>query len=612
MAKCIVYAYDVSGLRTSLKDPDLSENLYVYDDAGRLSKMQVAASRTAYFAYDASGMVVRRHAPLNEVVAYFTYDSAARLKQLENRAVTGALLSYFAYQRNALGAQTWIRHEGAEDTYFEYDPLDRLTREFRTPTGNARSHDDYYAYDAVGNRVLKVNRTASQNVYHTFDARNLLTKEWNKDAPETTYFEYDAARRMKSLKLPGGQSSYFTHDQRDQVKKIEFAKASSPDSTQEFGYTGQGERVSLKIGNGSTTDLRLAHDGEKLLTEKNAASGSATVRRYRHNRSLLDCVGSCIEWDFGGTRRYGAFNGQGTLVGLLQDFGSPGGPEVFSDSILRDAFGKLVTRGTVLGTDQGKLQFVTSGLLDLQLTNAQMDPLLFGGGCFLPTQGIPLGGAEEEAGLTDREKAAALVLLYLLSRNGLATLCQDVTEPPCVVTSMTAQRVPGVKTCLGYEEGALVYGGVFAAHGFLLVDGIGYGKVPDSGDLSDMFSGPGSVYDGDERDYPINQQISAYRQCLQDCEDSDGEGFPSIIYCQEDCALTHFAFRRPRAGEQYSICLDVKVSNCCDVAKFKNSLKSFIESSMNNPSTTYGILLNNCHNWVEHATNYARRVCGDL
>lgn len=73
----VYYAYDVSGLRTSLKDPDLEENLYVYDDAGRLSKMQVAPSRTAYFAYDASGMVVRRHAPLNEVVAYFTYDSAA-------------------------------------------------------------------------------------------------------------------------------------------------------------------------------------------------------------------------------------------------------------------------------------------------------------------------------------------------------------------------------------------------------------------------------------------------------------------------------------------------------------------------------------------------------
>ncbi|MBW7928986.1 MAG: RHS repeat protein [Fimbriimonadaceae bacterium] len=431
----IYYEFDLSGKRTKLVDPDGETNYYVYDAAGRLDKLQVAAGRSAYFAYDLSGMVTRRHAPLDEVVAYYTYDAAGRLKQLENRNVVGGLLSYFAYERNQIGAQTRIRHEGDEDTYYEYDALDRLTREFRLPTGTGREHDDAYVYDAVGNRTVKADQTAGENVYYTFDARNLMSKEWNKDAPETTYFDYDNARRMTSLKIEGGQSSYFAHDQREQVKRIEFAKASSPDQTQEFGYNGAGERVKLKIGDGSLTDLRLAFDGRKLLAEKNlAAIGFPTIRRYRHNTSLLDCMGSAIEWEFNGSRLYGAFNGLGTLTNLLRDFG---GGEIVDNTYVRDVFGKLVTASTPLGSDAGKLHFLTSGLLDLQLTNVQMNPLLLGGGCFLPKWDVPLSGGPGKGasprGLSEREKTAAF--LHWLLRNGMVMLCQDQGGDTAPVTS---------------------------------------------------------------------------------------------------------------------------------------------------------------------------------
>jgi len=389
----VYYAYDLSGMKTSLKDPDLRENVYVYDAVGRLTHEQVAAGRTAYLAYDKAGLVTRRASPGNVVVAYYSYDAAGRLKQQENKFMSGAntLLSYFAFNRNPNGAPTWVRNEGGDSTYYQYDPLDRLTREFRLPTGTGRNYDTYYAYDPAGNRTLKVNATLSQNSYYTYDVRNLLQKEWNKDAPETTYFTYDSARRMTTQKIAGGQSSYFVYDQRDRVTVLGFSKAASPDSPQYLSYNGVNERVSLKVGTGAAEDLRLAYDGKKLLVEKNAATGGTTDRRYRHNMSVLDPIGSAVELETAaGARRYLAFGPEGTLRNFVEDAGAG---EFLENAWVRDQFGVLVNTVTQVAGSSGKLQFLSPVMLDLGLSNVQVNCL--GANGWLPRWGVVLlgGGA---------------------------------------------------------------------------------------------------------------------------------------------------------------------------------------------------------------------------
>lgn len=116
----------MSGKRTSLKDPDLQENVYVYDNAGRLVTEQLEAGKRVYFAYDASGMLTRRHMPQNVIIAYYDYDVAGRNTVNKQK---GAFLDTRVYHRNKNGAIETEDAGFSNFLYYGYDALDRLTQE---------------------------------------------------------------------------------------------------------------------------------------------------------------------------------------------------------------------------------------------------------------------------------------------------------------------------------------------------------------------------------------------------------------------------------------------------------------------------------------------------
>src|SRR5690606_17584695 len=134
------------------------------------------------------------------------------------------------------------------------------------------------AYDAASNRTAKEDVVAGETTYYEYDPRNLLTTEWAEPGGTATYYDHDAAQPTTTQRSTDA-ATYFQYDQRDDLTRMDFAKASAPgDKTRRLFYSGTGERTRLTIGTGTvfdpiTADLGLAYDGRKLLTESSLVFG---------------------------------------------------------------------------------------------------------------------------------------------------------------------------------------------------------------------------------------------------------------------------------------------------------------------------------------------------
>jgi YD repeat-containing protein len=375
LAGAVYYEYDLSGMKVAFKDAGLSKNYYVYDGAGRLEREVLDDARTAYFAHDLSGLRTRRVLPGNKVLAYYTYDVAGRVRQLDNVAPGFGSIAYFAYQRDANGNPTWVRHEGGENTYYQYDALDRLTLEERK-NASATMYGFRYAYDAHGNRLNKsVFSSPTSELYYTYDVLNMVTRE-RVLAGDTTYYVYDLAQRMTSLRVTGsGQSAYFRHDQRNQAKQIAYAKASSPDVPCYFAYNGDGERVYVSDGAGATY---WQHDGNKLVLER--LSDGTAQRRYRRNKSVDGCAADMVEVVLpSGERVYQATDPCGTPRTAVDEVeGAPQG------QYLEDTFGNsLINQNDLAGLSDVRARW--RGPAVSRVSTVNMGAYLpFGGICYLP------------------------------------------------------------------------------------------------------------------------------------------------------------------------------------------------------------------------------------
>jgi len=371
LAGAVYYAYDASGKRSQLKDPDLNVSDYVYDSRGRLEKLQLAAGRTAYFTYDRSGKLTERASPNEVNVAVYTYDSAGRVSELRNQHPVAGDVSVFLYSRDDNGQVFEVDMEQGADSftsYFEYDARERLTREYVLPdTGNNYHYDLEHGYDAASNRVKKHDGKASETTYFSLDTRNLPSKEWNKTTGETAYYTWDDSQRLERRRETGsGQSSYYAHDQRSQVTGIEFAKASSPDAEHAFSYNALGERVRVRDtdpGGGSPDETYWAYDGIKLLRE--GKTDGTAVRTYRHNMSPTNMPGSLVELEEGTYKLYPGFDVSGSIAHLGLFLSG----ELLTDRYFHDVSGNGVFSGGIGIYSRQRERYASPGLPGLNLNS---------------------------------------------------------------------------------------------------------------------------------------------------------------------------------------------------------------------------------------------------
>jgi YD repeat-containing protein len=366
---------------------NLKVHVYVHDVTGRLSKVNVGAGRTAYYVYDASGLVTRRMLPTDSVHAYYDYDAAGRLSvQVDRNQPKNAVLRSATFTRNANGAITKVDRTGNVFSYYVYDSVDRLTHEQDlNALGNTR--DDRYVYDAAGNSVTKDDQTTVFGpIYYAYDARNLLWREHDLVGIDTTYYAYDKAQRM-TKKYPDFEpfeAFYFAHDQRGQSTRI-YDAGSAPSGAQYFAYNGVGERVVLRREAGATsTASYFSYDEDKLIRE--IRNDGVVLGRYRHNRSVLSWASLFETYandlsEVGDGKALPTFDERGSVVQL----GTAGGALAY---YAYDRYGNMAQVGS---NTRQRARFLSSIMANLDRFSQTMYMTTFGS-CFVPAPAVLLRG----------------------------------------------------------------------------------------------------------------------------------------------------------------------------------------------------------------------------
>jgi RHS repeat-associated protein len=280
----VYYGYDERGQRTELTVHGQGTVYYRYNEVGRMtSVLDGKTDMETTYEYDPAGRVTLQAHP-NGATTYFSYDLSGRLQEKVTKKDTdGSVLVRFAYTRDASGDPIAIEREsGLGVFYYEYDALQRLGYEGQFVDA-AREYENYYEYDAAGNRtLLRHGETGAENLtYYEYNAANELLTTHDKDG--WTYFSYDQNGNTVQEQKPS-YTRYYAWDGRDMMTGVKSTEAGWTDN--EIRYDGLASRASLLDSTGFTY---YTWDGINVIQEKDAA-GDITQRQV-HGYAPIVSVG---------------------------------------------------------------------------------------------------------------------------------------------------------------------------------------------------------------------------------------------------------------------------------------------------------------------------------
>ena len=221
----------------------------------------------------------------------YVYNAREWITAVRNRA-TGGTVRYDAtyyYNDGALWDNTGnplkrVENFGGSDftTTLRYDNLYRLTEETLRDSGGAVQYTHTYAYDAVGNRLVRNDGGPPPWLGYTYDANDKLTNTrpvgGGPPGPITADFYYDGAGNMTSV--TGSEFGAWTIQYDDENRPVTIT---SPSATDTFVWNALGQRMRVTL-NG--TVYRYVYAGNpsaslragRVLEETTDAGG--LVARY--------------------------------------------------------------------------------------------------------------------------------------------------------------------------------------------------------------------------------------------------------------------------------------------------------------------------------------------
>ncbi|MBI1877046.1 MAG: hypothetical protein HYR94_02210 [Chloroflexi bacterium] len=255
-----VYAYDVLGNRSSMKDPNSNTTTYSYDDLNRLTQI-VNPKSSIVNQYDGLGNRVSLTNGLTQTTVY-TYDGVSRLVGLRNPAGQVTTYTY-----NEAGERTAMLDANTVKTSYEYDALGRLTtvieNDVASPSGPDQDVTTRYGYDAVGNRTVITNALSFTTTY-VYDALNRQSEARDALYPVTRY-GYDAVGNRKVITDANTAVTHFNYDKVNRLTGIDYPTITDVSLT----YDKLGNRLTMLDGTGTTT---YTYDSlYRLTTSKNGA-----------------------------------------------------------------------------------------------------------------------------------------------------------------------------------------------------------------------------------------------------------------------------------------------------------------------------------------------------
>jgi RHS repeat-associated protein len=313
------FAYDLDGMLKVLTEAGGQQTFFEYDAMHQLTKRTNAKGNAWIYGYDALNRKITDTDPLGNTTRYaydaighrtrvidangiatgYRYDVLGRLTSvLQNEQLSAPPNQQTnvmtQYQYDADGNQTRIIDANGEISDFEYDALNRLTREIN-PLGN----EWHYQYDPAGNLIARRD-AKGQVTRYAYDSDNLLSTigypngtgvRFTYDAAHNqigmidslgaTTNRYDALNRLASSTNHVGQTVTYTYDpvgNRTSMgypdgRKLRFdydatnfeARIVDPDG-HEFTITRDLTHNAVGIDNPNQTTARYAFDAAERLT----------------------------------------------------------------------------------------------------------------------------------------------------------------------------------------------------------------------------------------------------------------------------------------------------------------------------------------------------------
>lgn len=280
------------------KEGNITE--YYYDGGGRKIREQ-CYDRKIDYKYDSLGYLSEEvfHNKENTLVVHYKRDLEGRIVRKKKCDLQGNLLKDVSYQYDADNNQVAIVQEVngvVSEELFEFDPFKRLIKHV-DPLGYVthKKYDESHV-NALGQRVLQVITTNSQNVTstETYDALNNLCENEVVDANNITItkqtYVHDGNGNVlthnehiyDSGLCTGLQSTQFTYNNKDFVESITEASQSPLAKQTNFKYYRSGKLKHKKMPDGSV--INYAYDPLGFL--KSVESSNGEIKHLFHHNKL--------------------------------------------------------------------------------------------------------------------------------------------------------------------------------------------------------------------------------------------------------------------------------------------------------------------------------------
>ena len=313
----VTYGYDQTGLNATVNDPDYSGFAsLVYDDQGRVRKAYYLADKASNIFY----------------ITYWNYDPMGRITRLRTEDKTGAVVVDHSYEYDKSGNRTWEYDQaGGGKTEYLYDSINQLTTEKYYDSTGTVTKQITYEYDILGNRTKKAVTTGGKTT----------TLSWGYNSANETVSRNGSAvyTRDGNGNITSDGTYTYIYDAEDQL--IQIKKGSTIIGTYEYDADG----LRTKKVAGSTTELYY-YNGDDLayITDANNNKQFFFTRdAFGRLLNMIDSTGAepATYWYL--------YDGHGSIIGMADKTGQV---VVTYDY---DAYGGINTSTGAATTGDGRL-----------------------------------------------------------------------------------------------------------------------------------------------------------------------------------------------------------------------------------------------------------------
>ncbi|WP_170007541.1 RHS repeat domain-containing protein [Bacillus fonticola] len=187
----ISYNYEPAGKTSTIYQSKLGDVIqYLYDFAGLMASVLGVNEERAYHMYNESGKIKKSFIgdATYGLSTYHEYNDEGNLIRYRIEEANQTILDE-TLQYDANGNREFVTNFTGDRTVYEYDPSNRLVREYRSNENNTVEYDYGYVYEGIdgvmNNRTSKTNFTWTMHQY-AYNAANEITYT------DGVRFQYDA------------------------------------------------------------------------------------------------------------------------------------------------------------------------------------------------------------------------------------------------------------------------------------------------------------------------------------------------------------------------------------------------------------------------------------